>query len=277
MNNNAVIRRGIYILPSLFTVGNLAVGFLSIVWSIHNEFTPASWAIIVCIGLDIIDGRIARWTKTSSKFGVELDSLADLVAFGVAPAILIYQVVLHTLNRPGIAIALFFVIAGALRLARFNVKALEGESLPHFAGLPIPAAAGILASFVLSYQLFENGGEITVKTIPLLMKRMPFFFKSIAPIMILISILMLSNVPYASFKKLKLSRPKSLQLLVFIVLALLLIITFPQNTIFILFLLYLLTGIIGYVVRYLRIRRSVGFSFRLRKNCNRDSSDKPTI
>jgi len=204
----------------------------------------------------MVDGRVARWTKTTSRFGVEIDSLADLVSFGVAPAILIFQVVLHSLNTPGMVIALFFVLAGALRLARFNVKTLDDVSVQHFVGLPIPAAAGMLASFVLSYQLFETGGEITAKTIPILMKKMPFFFKSIPPTMVLISILMISNVPYNSFKKMKLSRPKSLQLLIFIILCFLLIMAYPQNTIFIIFLLYLLTGITEYIWRYFRLRRS---------------------
>ena len=262
INPSNNIKRGIYILPSMFTLTNLAAGFFSVIWSINNNFTPAAWAIIASIGLDVIDGRVARWTKTTSRFGVELDSMADLVSFGVAPAILIYQMVLHTMGRPGIAIALFFVLSGALRLARFNVKTQDGESAPHFIGLPIPAAAGMLASFVLSYQLFEGGGEITVKTIPILMKRMPFFFKSIAPMTVLLSILMISNVPYVSFKKLKFSRPKSLQLLIFILIGFLLIITYPQNTIFLLFLIYLVVGITEYVLRYWRIRRSLRLSHR---------------
>jgi len=272
---NMKMKRGIYILPSLFTTGNLAAGFLSIIWSIHSHFTPAAWAILVANIMDMVDGRIARWTKATSRFGIEYDSLADLVSFGVAPSILMYQVVLHTMNRPGIAIALFYAIAGALRLARFNSKAIEEETpSPHFTGLPIPAGAGILASFVLSYQLFEEGSEITAKTIPMLMKRMPFFFNSMAPLMVLISLLMISNIPYANFKKLKLSRPKSLQLFILIVIGGLLIIAYPQNTIFIIFLVYLLSGITGYIWRYWRIRKSLLLSFRLRKNADGSPQQK---
>jgi CDP-diacylglycerol--serine O-phosphatidyltransferase len=106
--------------------------------------------------MDMVDGRIARMTNTTSRFGLEFDSLSDLISFGVAPAVLMYQMVLSGMNNPGIAIALFYVIAGALRLARFNVKAQDGESCTEFSGLPIPAAAGMLASFVLSYELFLN-------------------------------------------------------------------------------------------------------------------------
>lgn len=264
-NQPKSVKRGIYILPSLFTTCNLAAGFLSIIWSINGNFTAASWAILVAILLDIVDGRVARWTRTESQFGVEYDSLADLMSFGAAPAVLMYLMVLYTLGTPGIAIALFFVISGALRLARFNTKTQGGEVPPHFTGLPIPAAAALLASFALSYELFEEGKEITAKTIPLLMQRMPFFFHAIAPTMVLISILMISNVPYVSFKRLKLSKPKSLQLLILIVIGFLLVIAYPQNTIFILFLLYLLTGITEYLIRFWRIRRSLIGSIKARK------------
>ena len=151
------IRRGIYILPSLLTTGNLSAGFISVLLSIHSEFTMAAWCIILAILFDMLDGRVARWTNSTSNFGIELDSLADLVSFGVAPAVLMYQMVLYTMHKPGMAISLFYVIAGAIRLARFNAKANSGESSTDFVGLPIPAGAGILASFVLSYQLFADG------------------------------------------------------------------------------------------------------------------------
>ena len=255
--------RGIYILPSLFTTGNLAFGFVSIVFSLRSDFAMAAWCIIVSIGLDMVDGRVARWTKSTSRFGVELDSLADLVSFGVAPAVLMYQMVLYTMHKPGLAIALFFVIASALRLAKYNVKAQDGESSGDFSGLPTPAAAGIIASFVLSYELLAQSQEITVKTIPMLMKRMPFFFKTIPLLMVLVSFLMISNVPYFGFKKSKMNRPKSLQLLILIVITILLIVTYPQNSIFLIFMLYLLSGIFLYILRYWRLQRSL--SLRLRK------------
>ncbi len=269
------LKRGIYVLPSLFTTLNLAAGFLCVIWSIDNNFTPAAWAIIFAILSDVVDGRIARWTKTTSRFGVEYDSLADLISFGMAPAILIYQVVLHTMNKPGIAIALFFVVAAAMRLARFNVKTQDGESTPHFVGLPSPAAAGIIASFVLSYQLFVMDG-ITAKTIPLLMNKMPFFFKMIAPTVMLLSFLMISNVPYIHFKKFKLSRPKSFQLLIFIVIGAVLVVTYPQNTIFILFLIYLLSGITEYIWRYWVIRKSLLRAIRLRKQAGQADTSLDT-
>jgi CDP-diacylglycerol--serine O-phosphatidyltransferase len=264
--------RGIYLLPSLFTAGNLALGILSVIYSIHNHYTAASWAIFAAMTMDILDGRVARWTKTTSMFGIEFDSLADLVSFGLAPALLMYQSVLHNMGRPGIAITMFFIIAGAIRLARFNTKANQGEGASEFVGLPIPAAAGILASFSLSYQLFVDASEVTAKTIPLIMTRMPFFFKALPIGMILISLLMVSTVPYVGFKKFKFNRPKSLQLLVFMIISILLIVTYPQNTIFLIFLVYLLSGLGGYLWRYFHMRRTVAVTMR-QKRKGPDGSD----
>src|SRR5262249_15957433 len=153
---------------------------------------------------------IARWTGATSQFGIELDSLCDAVSFGMAPAVLMYQVALSPLGRAGYAIAIFFAMAAVLRLARFNLKAQTAEDAHHFTGLPVPAAAGILASFVLSWELFGND-NISVRTIPVLMERMPAFFRSAPLIMMVLAVLMVSTVPYGSFKQMKLGRPKALQ------------------------------------------------------------------
>jgi len=252
------MKKGIYILPNLFTTGNLFCGMLSVLYSTINEYSIASWFILGAMFFDILDGRIARWTKTVSDFGIEYDSMADLISFGVAPAILMYQIVLNIRGNVGVAIALFYVMAVAMRLARYNVRAKEGLYCSDFMGLPSPAAAGVLASFVLSYELFlsEPGSStITVKTIPLIMQRMPLFFHAIPIVMVIISFLMLSQVRYKAFKGFKLAHPKNIKFLVFIVSGLLLIIAFPQNTIFIIFTLYLLSGLMGYIVRYIRLRR----------------------
>ncbi len=206
------MKRGIYLLPAIFTIANIACGMLSVFSSVDGNFDRAAWLIIVAIILDMVDGRVARLTNTQSLFGVNIDSFADLISFGVAPSFMMYKMVLVKLSNPGIAIAVFYVIATALRLAKFNVKAIEsnGESESFFEGLPSPAGAGILSSFVLSYELFEAGQQITVKTIPLIEKRMPFFLKSIPVMMVLVSLLMISTVKYAGFKKIKLNRAQSL-------------------------------------------------------------------
>jgi CDP-diacylglycerol--serine O-phosphatidyltransferase len=251
-----MMRQGIYILPSIFTLTGMTFGILAILLALAQYYTTSAWFILAAIVLDMLDGRIARWTSTESRFGIELDSFADFLSFGMAPAVLMYQLRLNQLDKPGIAIVIFYVIGAALRLSRYNVRAQENiGSSGDFVGLPVPGAAGILASFVLSYQLFEAGQEITVKSIKMLSQRMPFFFNTIPGLMILLTILMLSPLRYSAFKSLRLDRPHSWQMLVIVVVALLLIISYPQNSIFLLFLLYIISGIADYFIRINRLHR----------------------
>jgi CDP-diacylglycerol--serine O-phosphatidyltransferase len=260
----ANLKRGIYVLPSLFTCGNMTCGYLSILSSIDGNFSRAAWLLILSIAFDMLDGRVARMTKTTSAFGVQLDSLSDLVSFGFAPSIMMYQLVLNTMGRTGIAIAVLFALCSALRLAKFNVMSEEGVVHSSFMGLPTPASAGLLISFVLSYELLiaDPGQELTFKTIPLLMKNMPAFFRIMPIVMVILSLLMVSNVPYASFKKFKLSKPKAFGVFIIILFLLILLITFPQNTFFILFSIYILSGLIIYIAKY-------------RKVLKRKSAEKP--
>lgn len=249
MKNNS-LKKGIYILPSLFTSANMAFGFLSILASINGHFTKAAWLLVIAIACDMLDGRIARMTKTTSRFGVQMDSLSDLVSFGVAPAIMMYQLVLNDMGKPGIAIAVLYVLAAALRLAKFNVKAEKGKTSNSFEGLPTPASAGLLISFVLSYELF-TGQSLAFKTMPFLMNStLPAFLQLMPVIMVLLTFLMVSNVPYAAFKNFKLSKPKAFQLLVILVFLLVILFAYPQNTFFILFGLYILSGILIYIYKY---------------------------
>ena len=249
------MKRGIYLFPTIVTLGNLAAGVTSILFSTQEHFSSAAWCILAGIIMDMLDGRVARWTGATSQFGVELDSLCDLVSFGLAPAILMYQVAMQPLGRPAYMIVVFFAMTAALRLARFNLRAQTGEVSTHFVGLPVPAAAGILASFVLSYELFDDN-TISVKTIPLVMRRMPFFFKFVPLMMIILAFLMVSTVQYGNFKKMKLGRPKSVQNLAFILVGVLLIFTYPQNMIFIVFSLYVLTGLISLAWRFYHAQRA---------------------
>jgi CDP-diacylglycerol--serine O-phosphatidyltransferase len=269
------MKRGVYLFPSLLTLGNLSAGIVSMIFAANDRFTSAAWAIIAGIILDMTDGRVARWMGVTSQFGLELDSLADLVTFGVAPSILMYQLALEPLGRPGYMIAVFFGLTAALRLARFNLRAHSAETPPsYFVGLPVPAAAGILASFVLSYELFDSA-DITVKTIPALMERMPLFFRMIPVTMLLLSFLMISQVHYGDFKKLKLGRPKSLQSLTLLTAGVLLIVTYPQNTIFVIFLLYVLSGLWMFAWRFYRARRErrLGGLFR-RRSTDRQEDER---
>jgi CDP-diacylglycerol--serine O-phosphatidyltransferase len=257
------LKKGIYIIPSLFTCGNMSCGCLSVMASINGDLTEAAWFLILAIVFDMLDGRIARVTKTTSEFGVQLDSLSDLVSFGIAPSVMMYQLVLNSMGKIGMAIAVLFVLCSALRLAKFNVKAKEGIVHSCFMGLPTPASAGLLISFVLSYELFvaDPGQSLTVKTIPLLMKNMPVFFKLMPIVMIILSLLEVSNVQYFSFKKIKLSKPKAFRFLVLVVLMILLVLAFPQNVIFILFSLYALSGILGVGTKYYKLcKKRINFS-----------------
>jgi CDP-diacylglycerol--serine O-phosphatidyltransferase len=250
------LRKGVYILPSLITCGNMSFGILSMVSSINGNFIQAAWLLVGALACDIVDGRVARLTHTTSDFGVQLDSLSDLISFGVAPAIMMYMLVLNTMPKIGIAIAVLFILCSALRLARFNVLAQKGVTYKTFMGLPTPASAGVLVSFVLSYELLgPKEYALNVKTIPVLMNIMPTFFRAMPIVMVLLSFLMVSNVPYLSFKKITLTRLKTIQLLVLTIVLVLLILVYPQNIFFIIFSVYALSGLVMYFTRFF-IRRS---------------------
>jgi CDP-diacylglycerol--serine O-phosphatidyltransferase len=244
----AELKKGIYILPSLFTCGNMSCGMLSIFAASNGQFIRAAWCLIGALACDICDGRIARMTKTTSEFGLYLDSLSDLVSFGVAPAIMMYMLVLNRMGKTGVAIAVLFVLCSALRLARFNVLAQKGSIYKNFMGLPAPASAGVIISFVLSYELLApEGFALNFRTIPALMELMPRFFKAMPVVMIALSFLMVSNVPYWSFKKMSLSRVRTIQLFALLIVLVLLMVVYPQNIFFIIFTVYAVSGLLIYV------------------------------
>lgn len=249
------MRRGAYLLPSSLTLANMGLGFFSIVQSIQGNYPAAALAIIFGHGADIIDGMVARLTKTTSTFGLEFDSFADWITFGIAPALLMYQITLHTMGKTGFVIALFFVITGSLRLAKFNVKAnaKDDDRDDSFVGLPIPGAGGILAAIVLVYDA-STRSQVT-KMVPIIMTMVPFIMKWIPVIMFFLSILMVSRVSFVSSKKTKLFRPRSLRSMVYWVIWGLLLYLYPQNFTFILYVTYISWGIIGYILRVYRLRR----------------------
>src|SRR3954468_8060347 len=141
------VRRGVSLLPSLFTMGNMFCGYACVVYSMRGEYETAAPFIGFAIVLDMLDGRIARLTGTTSDFGIEFDSLADVISFGVAPAILSFAWGLSPLGRLGWAVGFLFVAAAAMRLARFNIQGASGDKR-YFAGMPSPAAAAIPAATV---------------------------------------------------------------------------------------------------------------------------------
>jgi len=220
-------RKGIYIVPNLFTTGNIFCGFYAIVSVINRNFYHAAWAILAATIFDALDGKVARWTRATSDFGVQYDSLSDLVSFGVAPALLVYVWVLQPFGRIGWLAAFLFVICGALRLARFNVNASDDDG-SSFTGLPIPAAATMIASTVIMTKDLLSMDKIH----PLISVMVVY----------LLAFLMVSNIKYRSFKHLELSRKKSFSILVFAILAIYIIATLPELFIFVIIFGYVLDG-----------------------------------
>ncbi len=145
------MRKGIYILPNLITLSSMFSGFYSIIASFNSDYERAAWAVLIASIFDGLDGWVARMTHTATRFGIEIDSLADVISFGVAPGVLVYTWSLSSFGRVGWLGSFFLVACGALRLARFNVQ-LGSTEKKHFTGLPIPAAAIMIATTVLAYQ-----------------------------------------------------------------------------------------------------------------------------
>ena len=182
-------RRGIYILPNLFTTAALFGGFYAIVMAMNERFEHAAIAIFVSMVLDAADGRIARLTNTQSAFGAEYDSLSDVVSFGIAPALIMYQWVLAPMGKLGWIASFFYAAATALRLARFNTQ-LGVADKRYFQGLPCPAAAGVVAGFLwVGVEQQLHGPEVASITLV---------------IMVFVGALMVSNVRFNSFKELDL-------------------------------------------------------------------------
>lgn len=234
------MRKGIYILPNLFTTGSLFAGFYGIVATMSGNFDTAALWILISSIFDGLDGKVARLTGTTSKFGVEYDSLADLVAFGVAPGILMYSWALKPFGRLGWLAAFLFVVCGALRLARFNVQVNTVES-KRFVGLPIPAAASMVSATVLLFHHFGWPGS----------------YKKLAILVLiyLLAFLMVSNFRYYSFKDPGLIKRQPFAFLVLAVLLLIVIAAEPVVMLFVLFLSYIFSGPVGYFMTYPRRRR----------------------
>jgi CDP-diacylglycerol--serine O-phosphatidyltransferase len=222
------VRKGIYIIPNLFTSASLFGGFYAIVAALDGNFYYAAVAIMISCLLDGMDGKIARITNTSSRFGVEYDSLADLVAFGVAPAVLIFTWALRPFGRFGWLAAFVYLVCGALRLARYNIQ-IETIESRSFNGLPTPAAASLIATTVLLFTYYGYAGN-TTKHITILL----FTY--------LLAYLMVSNVKYHSFKEIDLSKRRPFMLLVGIILLLIVVVLEPHMMLFLLTFGYILSG-----------------------------------
>ncbi len=240
------------VIPSIFTIGNMGFGFFSILASGNSNFVMAAWFIILAILMDMLDGRIARLVRGESSFGIEIDSLSDWLSFGIAPAYLIYGFGLKSYGVWAYPVVFFYVLCGALRLARFNVKAhfrVSEERKKFFQGLPIPGAAGILASFILVYSLIEV--QDPARGISWIMNRMPFIYGILPFLIIFLSLLMISSIPYGAFKSGSVFKPKSISFLFFVVAAIFFIVAYPQNSLFLFFFLYVVSGVVMFIFKSL--------------------------
>ena len=234
-------RRGIYLLPNLFTTASLFAGFYSIVQAMNQRFEEAAIAIFIAMVLDGLDGRVARMTKTQSAFGAEYDSLSDMVSFGAAPALVIYEWALRPMDKLGWVAAFVYVAGAALRLARFNTN-LDVVDKRFFQGLPSPAAAALVAGFVWVSQVFALT-TVTERWVGL-------------AITLYAGRTMVTNVPFYSGKTINLKRSIPFVVLLLFVLGFALLSIHPPLVLFVCFVAYGLSGYVYWAWRWMRRRRS---------------------
>ena len=224
----------IYVLPNLLTTGNIFCGFSSAISAIQGNFLVAAYYIVGAAIFDLLDGRVARITRSTSKFGQEYDSLADLMSFGMAPAILTYQWSLSGFGRIGLIVSFLYLACTALRLARFNVQ-IGSSSNTHFSGLPSPMSAGIIASAVLCFHDMQWQSYAN-----------PWLLAMTASA----GLVMVSNFAYRSFKDLDFRRRLPFHYLVIAVIAFGAIIYHPEVMLFALFITYATLGAIFGIFRW---------------------------
>ena len=226
-------KKGIHILPSLFTTGNVFCGFYAFIAVLNEQFYFAAWAIVAGMIFDGLDGRIARLTKTTSAFGEQYDSLADIITFGMAPAFLAYSWVLKPFGRLGWMAAFLFLLCAALRLARFNVTKPEIRS-EHFVGLPSPASAVVIASIVIAFEdLFAT-------------RMNPFIM---VMVVYALAFLMVSNIKYPAFKRFDFKKRVVFSRFLFVILFIYVLATIPRVALFILGITYAIIGPIGLLLK----------------------------
>lgn len=227
-----VRRKGVYLLPNLFTTGALFAGFYAIVAATNGAYEPAAVAIFISMIFDGLDGRVARMTNTQSEFGAQYDSLSDCISFGVAPALVAYSWVLSEMGKIGWMVAFIYAACAALRLARFNVQ-IETADKRYFTGLPSPSAAALVAGMVwLGTSVGIDRDSYLVAVVA-------------AAITAFAAIMMVSNVRYNSFKELDVKGRVPFFVILVIVLAIAVIFTYPEGVLWTIFLIYALSGPLG--------------------------------
>lgn len=229
-NKEGKRRRGVHLIPNILTTGNLFSGLASVVLVSHGKFEAAAIAILIAMIFDVLDGTSARLTDSTSEFGVEYDSLSDLISFGLAPGFLIYVWALKSPGMLGAAVMFAYVACGALRLARFNVMGSSGDSR-FFTGLPIPAAAGFIATFYIFDKHIAQLPEVVLPYV-------------VIALSLLMSFLMVSTVKYRSAKQLTFQRHHHFMYLVWAVLILVSVLAYPQLMLFMICLGYAASGLV---------------------------------
>ena len=232
-------RRGVYILPSLFTLGNMFCGYICIVYAMRGDYETAAPFLGIAFVLDALDGRIARLTGSESAFGVEFDSLADVISFGLAPAVLAYAWGLSPLGRLGLAAGFLYVSAAAMRLARFNIQTGTGLDKRYFVGMPSPPAAGVVASTVYAYPwgLYD--------------------YRAALPALALVLVpaaLMVSTIRFRSFKTFDLQSRRPYSVLIVIAAGFVAIWAHPRAVLVVMAYTYLASAFIGMAVTRFRHR-----------------------
>lgn len=254
LNDNSEVQEGyskagkklgmyIYVLPNLMTTGNLFCGFFSIIHSIQGDFKWAAYAVVAAAIFDLLDGRLARLTHATSKFGAEYDSLCDLISFGLAPGILMFQWALSPFGRLGWLACFLYVACTALRLARFNVQVGVVEK-NYFQGLPSPMAAGIVASSYVAY------ADLGLEPIDMPARGLLFM-------VMLLGIVMVSNFRYRSFKDLDLKERLPFKYLIMGVIIIFVVALRAEVMLFVLFLTYALLGAIFGILRIGKKQRQI--------------------
>ncbi len=237
------MRKGIYILPNAITLCAMFFGFFSIINTFKGNYTVAAWSLVIAGVFDGLDGWVARMTNTTSRFGIEMDSLSDVIAFGVAPAVMLYTWALTPFGRVGWAVAFLFTACGAMRLARFNVQK-ETEERKSFTGMPIPAAAGVAAAMVIFY---DEAGWMPEKS---------WFVLGIT---VVISLLMVSTFRFHSLKEVNMRERKPFWFLVIIAVVAAIVIVHPPTVLFVAALVYIGVGIVENIYLYLKTGKVGGW------------------
>ena len=232
-------RKGIYFLPSLFTTAGLFFGFYAIIQATLGNFEMAAIGLLIAMIMDGLDGRVARWTNTASDFGKEYDSLVDLVAFGLAPALVMYFWALQAIGKTGWLIAFLYVAATALRLARFNTLTIKDSR--YFYGIPCPSAAAFVVFWVWNFH--ESGIDGTA---------MPVMAWASAIATLILAVLMVCNLKFRSFKDFDLINRIPFAILIGFVVTFALIFFDPPRTLFLMAFAYAASGPVGWLMRWQR-------------------------